>query len=532
MRLLLTLGIALLHAATTQAADSPRPNIVLMMVDDLGFSDFGCYGSEIETPNIDSLADGGLRFSQFYNTAKCHSSRVSLLTGLWCNQAGSAKLNRGVTLPEVLGKAGYSTAMVGKWHLDKQPTDRGFEKYFGHLSGATNFFTGDDSFRLNGKSWSEFDENFYTTDANIEYAKRFLSESLEQKPDQPFFLYVAHNAPHYPLHVRKEDYRKYENRYDVGWDEIRKQRRAKQIKLGLINPDWTPAPRPKNVPAWDQLSDEEKSWESRRMAAFAGMVDRVDQVTGDLIKFLKEHGVYENTLILLCSDNGACPFDRTRGREYEPWDPKSYWCYDTGWSSVGNTPFRLHKQNQHEGGISSPMIAHWPAGVTAEKGSITDQPAHLVDFMATVIDVAATEYPQSWPGIELEPLQGLSLTPIFKGETRQPHDEIYQQFSTNRAIRAGQWKLVSHRLGAWELYDMQTDRTEMNDLAKEKPEMVEKLAARWSKLAMLDRLSGENAAPVSDRPGPELKKDGRPESDGITLKNTLKNRQKKTTKKK
>ena len=510
MRPFLILTFIFAFVGTTQAAG--RPNIVLMMVDDLGFADFGCYGSEIETPHIDSLAADGLRFSQFYNTAKCHSSRVSLLTGLWCNQAGSETLDRAVTLPEVLGKAGYSTAMVGKWHLDKQPTDRGFEKYFGHLSGATNFFTGDDSFRLNGKPWADFDDDFYTTDANIDYAKRFVSEALEQKPDHPFFLYVAHNAPHYPLHVREQDYRKYEHRYDVGWDEIRRQRRAKQIELGVIDPAWTPAPRPKNVPAWDQLSDEDKSWESRRMAAFAGMVDRVDQVTGDLIAFLKARGIYDNTLILLCSDNGACPFDRTRGKEFEPWDPKSYWCYDTGWSSVGNTPFRLHKQNQHEGGISSPLIAHWPQGITADKGSITDQPAHLVDFMATVIDLAETKYPDSWPGIEeLEPLQGLSLAPIFKGETRKPHDEIYQQFSTNRAIRAGKWKLVSHQRAAWELYDMQTDRTEMHDLAAGHPDKVKDLAARWHKLARVDRLNAKNAAPVSDKAPPELKKDGRPE---------------------
>ncbi len=511
MRLLLILLSILAISPPLQAADSPRPNIVLMMVDDLGFSDFGCYGSEIETPNIDALAADGLRFSQFYNTAKCHSSRVSLLTGLWCNQAGSEKLNHGVTLAEVLGKAGYSTAMVGKWHLDKEPTDRGFEKYFGHLSGATNFFTGDDTFRLNGKPWSEFGEDFYTTDANIDYAKRFLGESMEKNPDQPFFLYVAHNAPHYPLHVRQADYRKYEGRYDVGWDKIRERRRAKQIELGLIDPDWTPASRPKNVPAWDQLSDDERSWESRRMTAFAGMVDRVDQVTGDLISFLKERGVYDNTLILLCSDNGACPFDRTRGKEFEPWDPKSYWCYDTGWSSVGNTPFRLHKQNQHEGGISSPLIAHWPVGITADQGSITDQPAHLVDFMATLIDVAGTEYPKSWPGIELEALQGLSLTPIFQGKTRKPHDEIYQQFADNRAIRAGDWKLVSQNGAAWELYDMQADRTEMHNLATEKPEVVADLAARWHKLAKLDRLSGKNVAPVSGSPAPELRKDGTPD---------------------
>ena len=322
------------------------------MVDDLGFSDFGCYGSEIETPNIDALAERGLRFSRFYNTAKCHSSRVSLLTGLWCDQAGGAKLNRGVTLPEVLGKAGYNTAMVGKWHLDKQPTDRGFEKYFGHLSGATNFFTGDNSFRLNGEVWNDFDEDFYTTDAWIKYGKQFVGEMLEEEGDDPFFLYIAHNAPHYPLHVREDDFRKYENRYTGGWDEVRQSRYAKQLELGLIPKEWEMSPRPVNVPAWEELSEESRKWESERMAAFAGMVDRVDQVTGDLIDFLKEKGVYENTLIMLCSDNGACPFDRTKGKEKRPWDPESYWCYDTGWSHVGNTPFRLHKQNQHEGGLS------------------------------------------------------------------------------------------------------------------------------------------------------------------------------------
>ncbi len=504
-------GLPVLAAARPDA----RPNIVLMMVDDLGFSDFGCYGSEIETPNIDALATGGLRFSRFYNTAKCHSSRVSLLTGLYCDQAGSVKLSRGVTIAEVLGKAGYSTAMVGKWHLKKEPTDRGFQKYFGHLSGATNFFKGDDTFRLNGKKWNDFGSDFYTTDANIEYAKKFLSEMLDKEGNPPFFLYVAHNAPHYPLQVREEDFRKYEHRYEEGWDSIRKARYAKQIETGIIPKEWALSPRPKNVPAWNELSEKEKKWESRRMAAYAGMVDRVDQVTGDLVKFLKKKGEFENTLFMICSDNGACPFDRTRGAEHEPWDPRSYWCYDTGWSHVGNTPFRLHKQNQHEGGISSPMIAHWPAGMKAKAGSITDQPAHLIDFMATCIDVAKTKYPGSWPNIELDPLQGKSLLPVFAGKTRGPHDFLYFHFSSNRAIRKGKWKVVTHRASQWELYNIEKDGTEMHNVAAENPEVTKELSELWHKTAKeLERLKGRQINPVSGKIPPELRKDGRPEGVG------------------
>lgn len=509
MRSLCLLSLLFLLTHSLPAAE--RPNIVLMMVDDLGYSDFGCYGSEIETPNIDSLAQNGLRFRNFFNTAKCHSSRVSLLTGLYCDQAGSESLSRGVTIAEVLGKAGYSTAMVGKWHLHKQPTDRGFQKYFGHLSGATNFFKGDNTFRLNGEKWDDFDDDFYTTDANIEWAQKFLAESLEKQPDQPFFLYIAHNAPHYPLHAREEDFRKYENRYDKGWDELRKARYQRQLEMGLIPQEWALAPRPANVPAWDSLPEQERRWEARRMAAFAAMVDRVDQTTGKLIAFLKEHGKFENTLIMICSDNGACPFDRTRGKEFEPWDPRSYWCYDTGWSHVGNTPFRLHKQNQHEGGISSPMIAHWPAGLKTKPGAITDQVGHLIDFMATCIDVAKTQYPKEWPNIDLEPLQGKSLAPVFEGKTREPHDFLYFHFAENRAIRKGTWKLVTHRASSWELYDIQKDGTELNNLANEHPDIVSELSKLWHETAVsVDRLKDKQVAPVSGKAPPLLLKDGRP----------------------
>lgn len=500
---------------SVQAAE--RPNIVIMMVDDLGFSDFGCYGSEIETPHIDSLAENGLRFSRFYNTAKCHSSRVSLLSGLYCDEAGSESLKHAATIPEVLRKAGYSTAMVGKWHLDREPTERGFEKYFGHLSGATNFFTGDNTFRLNGEPWNDFDENFYTTEVFIDYAGQFIGEALEESPEKPFFLYIAHNAPHYPLHVLEEDYRKYENRYSEGWDVVRERRYRKQLEMGLIPEAWELSPRPELVPSWEEMSEEDRKWDERRMAAFAGMVDRVDQTTGRLIGFLKARGVYENTLIMICSDNGACPFDRTTGAEFEPWDARSYWCYDTGWSHVGNTPFRLHKQNQHEGGISSPMIAHWPAGIKAESGSITDQPAHLIDFMATCLELGNAEYPDALTlpdgtEIEVDPLRGKSLVPVFAGQEREAHEFLYFKFNDNRAIRKGPWKLVTHRASQWELYDIEKDGTELNDLASEHPEIVEELSALWRETAVkVDRTSTKKARPVSGKTPPRLMKDGRPE---------------------
>lgn len=516
--MLRTLVILLFAAVSVAAAD--RPNIVIMMVDDLGFADFGCYGSEIETPNIDALAGNGLRFSQFHNTAKCHSSRVSLLTGLYCDQAGSEALNRAVTIPEVLREAGYATAMVGKWHLHKEPTDRGFDRYFGHLSGATNFFTGDDTFRLNGEPWSDFGDDFYTTEAFIDHAETFLDEMRAEAPEKPFFLYIAHNAPHYPLHVLEEDYRKYENRYAAGWDVVREARQKRQVEMGLIPAEWTPAPRPEKVPAWEAMTDEERDWDRRRMAAFAGMVDRVDQTTGRLVNKLEQMGVLDDTLILICSDNGACPFDRTKGAEYEPWDSRSYWCYDTGWSHVGNVPFRLHKQNQHEGGISSPLIAHWPAGISAEKGGIVDQPGHLIDFMATCLEIGGAEYPSEWKladgtEIAVDPLQGKSLVPIFAGETREPHDFLYFHFSTNRAIRKGKWKLVTHRASQWELYDIEADGTEMNNLAAEHPEVVEELAALWHETAeKVDRLKPSQTKPVSGKAPPLLRKDGTPAGAG------------------
>lgn len=495
--------------ATSLAADadlakvSPnRPNILLIMADDLGFADIGSYGSEIETPNLDSLAADGLRFTQFYNTAKCHSSRVSLLTGLYCDQAGGNKLNRGATIGEALSRNGYFTAMSGKWHLNKQPTDFGFERYWGHLSGAVNFFTGDDSFRLNGSDWT-VPKNlngrpFYTTHAITDFALDFLDEATSH--DNPFLLYVAFNAPHYPLQAPEEAVRKYDGRYDGGWDELRSDRHNRQIKSGLLPAKWKLSPRPKHIPAWDSLNKEEQQWEADRMEVFAAMVDVLDQNIGRLIDSLKEKGILDNTLVLFCSDNGACPFERTRGRYLKPWDPKSYWTYDASWAHAGNTPFRLYKQNQHEGGISSPFIVRWPEGLKTAPGSITDQPAHLIDFMATFLELSGATYPKQIGNRRIDPLQGKSLVPIFQGATRPPHETLYFHFGSDRALRQGPWKLVSAKLGKWELYNMDDDRTELDDLSGQNPKRVADMEAEWFRIAKdQERLKGRALAPVNDR---------------------------------
>ena len=503
MRFFLFLCLATLSLA------KPRPNIILIMADDLGFADLGCYGSEINTPNLDALAREGLRFTQFYTTAKCHSSRVSLLTGLYCDQAGGAKLNRGATIAEVLKPAGYHTMMVGKWHLSKTPHDFGFERYWGHLSGATNFFTGDDTFRLDGEKWPVPDtlngKPFYTTTANIDFATDFIDEHTvgiadEKKPIAPFFLYCAFNAPHYPLQAPKAEVQKYQGKYAEGWDVLRKRRHQKQIKTGLLPAKWKLSPRAAHIPAWDSLSAEQKQWEEDRMEVYAAMVDIVDQNIGRLIKHLKDKGLYDNTLIMFCSDNGACPFDRTRGKDLKPWDPKSYWCYDVGWASVGNTPFRLYKQNQHEGGISSPLIVHGPDSLLKTKpGSITRQPAHLIDIMATCLDVGKASYPKEIGSRQIDPLEGKSLLPIFKDLKRKPHDPLYFHYIRDRALRSGDWKIASAKLGRWELYNLAEDRTELNDLAAKRPDRVKAMAAQWQEIAKKkDRLPKGQLRPVKN----------------------------------
>ncbi len=481
-----------------EAKDGDRANVVVILVDDLGFSDLGCYGGEIQTPNLDRLASRGVRFSQFYNTAKCGPTRATLLTGLYYQEVGFRAMRNAMTLGEAMKRAGYFTAMSGKWHLDREPTDRGFDRYFGHLSGATNFFTGDNSFRLNGKRFKVPETGFYTTDAMTDYAVRFLDEA--KASGKPFLLYLAYNAPHYPLQAPKEEVEKYRGKYMCGWDEIRSRRHARQLEMGLFARPWELSPRPGDVPAWKDVDAEKKDVEDLRMATYAGMIDRVDQNVGRLMGHMDKLGVADNTLVLFLSDNGACPFQRSKRTHLPPWDPGSYWTYDQKWAHACNTPFRRYKQNQHEGGISTPLIAHWPDGITAEAGSVCHQPGHLIDIMATCLDLAGSDYPGRHGEQTLKPLRGKSLLPNLQGRRRDGHDTLYFQFANNRAVRRGRWKLVSARGGPWELYDVDVDRSELDDLADARPELAAELAKAW------DDWAGEVGA---RRPGRRKGKGGR-----------------------
>ncbi len=456
----------------SQAGPAAKPNVVLIMVDDMGFSDLGCYGGEIETPNLDKIASKGVRFTQFYNTAKCGPTRASLLTGCYHREVQEKKLTNCMTLAQAMKRAGYTTLMTGKWHLQSNPIRKGFDRYFGHLSGATNFFTGDNTFRLDEEKFDVPKEGFYTTDANTDYAIQFLDKAA--KKDDPFFLYIAYNAPHYPLQAPRAAIEKYRGRYMKGWDRLRKERYRRQLEMGLIKPEWKLSPRDEVVPAWDSLSEEQKQKEDLTMATFAAMIDVVDQNIGRLMAKIKDLGAADNTLFLFLSDNGGCPFQRTKN-DIPPWKPESFLTYHEGWAQVSNTPFRLYKQNQHEGGISTPLIAHWPGVI--EPDTKTDQPGHLIDIMATLLDITGTSYPNKFNGSKLRPLRGKSLLPIFEGRTRKPHDELFFEFGKYKAFRAGKWK-IAWRYGPWELYDVEADRTELNNLADKMPGKVKELAGR------------------------------------------------------
>ncbi|MCA1963099.1 MAG: arylsulfatase [Prosthecobacter sp.] len=484
-------------AFQTHAAEPSKPNILVILTDDLGFSDLGCYGSEIETPNLDRLAARGLRFTQFYNTAKCHSSRVSLLSGRWCRQAGDESLRRAVTIPEALAPAGYFTAMTGKWHLDKQPTDFGFQRYFGHLSGATDYYQGDKTFRLNGQPWTVPAQGFYTTVANVDYALRFLHEARSEM--KPWFLYIAFNAPHAPLQPLEADYKKYLGRYDAGWDKVRAARVAKQRQIGLFERDVEPCPRPDHIPAWETLSPERQRWEARRMAAYAAMIDRVDQELGRLFRDLEAKGEFDNTLILFFSDNGACPYDRRSiNPEAEPYAPGVRWSDSTGWAWARNSPFRYYKQNQFEGGIATPAIVHWPAGLKTPAGTRIHSPAHLVDVLPTLAEIAGAKIPDTWPGREPTPLAGISLKPILDGQPMRSRPPIHLLFSSDRGLRDGDWKLVSFQSQPWELYHLATDRTELRNVASQHPEIVERMVKQWHDMtANVLQAPAKERAPVA-----------------------------------
>ncbi len=483
----------------------------------MGFSDIGCYGSEIPTPNIDRLAAEGIRFTQFYNTGRCCPTRAALLTGLYPHQAGighmiddyakaaRAKLNspayttrlndRCVTIAELLGANGYETMMSGKWHVGSEreawPDRRGFHRSFTLVGGAMNYFgngiqhtDGEKvmQLQLNGEPWEPPTENFYATNAFTDHAVQFLTERKE--PQRPFFLYLAYNAPHWPLHALPEDVAKYRGKYRAGFGKLREARLAKQKAMKLF-PETTPVPpRDPQVKAWPALSAEEKDELDLRMAIYAAQMDCMDRNIGRVLETLRQLAVEQNTLVLFLSDNGGChelinrgPTDAAIGTR------ESYTSYRRGWAQVSNTPFHLYKHWTHEGGIAAPLIARWPAQIKAA-GSISSAVGHVMDLMATALDVAGLEYPRTFTGRPVTALQGISLLPAFRGEALERKEPLFWEHEGNRAVRSGKWKLVSRFPGDWELYDLEADRTETRNLAGEQPDFVKELAAQYDAWAL------------------------------------------------
>jgi len=480
------------------------------MADDMGYPDIGCFGSEIETPNLDRLAAGGLRFTRFYNAARCCPTRASLLTGLYPHQAGMGGMvsgkagreagayqgylnDRCVTIAEVLGRAGYATYMAGKWHVGEfrpvWPVDRGFDRYYGLISGGMNYFNirmGKRKnifrhFAIDGQPHRPPADGFYSTDAFTDHALKMLRE---HKAGRPFFLYLAYNAPHWPLHAPEEEIEKYLGKYMGGWAALRSERHQRMLQMGLIPETWRLSPQDPKAADWDRLDDAKKRRMDRKMAVYAAMIDRMDQNIGRVVELLKTTGRLENTLVFFLSDNGACHEGGTFGQNFRPdltgpiGTENSYHSYGISWSNASNTPLRRHKHWVHEGGISTPLVVHWPAGIKA-RGELRRQVGHVIDLMATCVDVAGAEYPRQFNERAVTPMEGVSLRPFFDEDRTSPRTLCWEHMQ-NRAIRDGNWKLVAARGGAWELYDMKVDPTELNDLVKAKSDVARDLAGKWA----------------------------------------------------
>jgi len=515
-------------AATT---DAPRPNIVLILADDLGYSDLGCYGSEIATPHLDRMAAEGLQMTQFYTTPRCCPTRAALLTGLYPQQAGIGNMmeDRGVTgyrgvlgrdcltLAEELRQADYHTLMVGKWHVahiyfdgkkqlnhesdepywdtkDGWPLQRGFEDYYGNIHGVCSYY---DPFSLvNGNTPIQAEgTNFYMTDAITEKAVADIRNYAGR--EKPFFLYVAYTAPHWPLQAPEADIARYRERYLAGWDAIRTNRYERQLELGIVDRKWPLTPRDPRVAPWEEVRD--KKWEANRMATYAAMVERLDAGVGRILGQLKQTGIDQNTLVIFLSDNGACDevvqpnwYDvpsRTRdGRTVKVGNgdhsvfagPEDVWqSYGPPWANVCDTPFRLYKHFTHEGGVATPFIARWPDQIKPARVE-SSQIGHVTDIMATFVEVSGATHPNRYQGHSVQPLEGLSLFPIFEGRTQERAKPIFWEHEGNRAVRLGRWKLVARNHQAWELYDMDADRTELSNLAASHPEKVKELTALYA----------------------------------------------------
>ena len=521
-----------------------RPNIIIILADDLGFSDLGCYGGEVKTPNLDYLAQNGIRYTQFYNTSRCCPTRASLLTGLYNHQAGIGKMTDAenepgyyghitentVTLAEVLKTAGYRTAMSGKWHvsntnvqktpqeqldwlnhrityetfspLEQYPTSRGFDKFFGNIWGVVDFY---DPFSLvsGTKPITSVPKGYYHTDAINDTAVTYIKAYASTK--EPFFLYVAETAPHWPLQAEPQDIAKYKDTYKVGWEAIRKARYDRMVKMGMIDPKQAKLP-----PRWnDKLTwanNPDTAWDALAMAVHAAMIDRMDQGIGRIINTLRETGQLDNTLIVFLSDNGASSenaanygpgFDRpseTRDgrkiiyatkKEALPGPQTTYASIGQRWANVSNTPFQYWKAESWEGGVHTPMIAFWPRGITAKKGSFNSHVGHVMDFMSTVLELSGATYPTAYKGHAIPATTGLSLVPSFSGQQNKGHQVLFNEHFGARYARAGDWKLVSGsgRDSTWRLYNLATDYAETVDLAAQYPDKVKRIDSLWRQWA-------------------------------------------------
>lgn len=491
----------LLCASATLQAEPPRPNIIFILVDDMGWSDIGCYGSEIHTPNIDKLAATGIRFTQMHNTSKCFPSRACLLTGVYAQQNGMSKkfekFTNAVTLGEVLRTAGYRTYAAGKHHSKESLYDRGFDRYYGLLDGANNQFNPGKQregeplpaqkkhyrvYNFNNRQVSPFtpeDKNFYTTDYFTKWAMEFLEQ--DQDSDKPFFLYLAYTSPHDNLQAWPRDIAKYEGVYKNGYTPIREARIQKMKALGLIPAD-TKVSDP-TYPEWNSLSDEEQKKEARRMAIYAAMIDSVDQNIGKLLAKVEELGQLDNTLILFAADNGASAENveiRLSKKFKGEMGTVGYWAsLGKNWANVCNTPFRKAKNSSYEGGICTPFIVHWPSRLKSA-GAITKFPCHFIDIMATLVDLTGADYPAEHNGESVTPMQGLSLLPVFRNPSApaQRDKPIYWQWAKGKAVRDGDWKLVAEG-SKWELFNLKEDPAETKDLTRAHPEKADELRGMY-----------------------------------------------------
>lgn len=530
-----------LHAETE--GNARRPNIIVIMSDDMGYSDLGCYGGEIDTPNLDKLAAGGLRYTQFYNTGRCCPTRASLLTGLYAHQAGIGEMTdkdsgkpgyRGdlsfnaVTLAEVMKSAGYRTYMAGKWHVTNQlkpdgnkdnwPRQRGFDRFYGTIIGAGSLF---DPWTLTRENDAITPDNdplykpgqYYYTNAISDNAVMFIDDHRKAHADEPFFMYMAYTAAHWPMHALPEDIAKYKGRYDDGYEATRKARYGRLKELGIIRDEWELSGEPQQ---WKDVPEDRRAWELRCMEVYAAMVDRMDQGIGKLVADLDANGQLDNTLILFLQDNGGCAENRGRsplknaltgivpmgkdelqtkmvpdrsreglpvltGPGVMPGPSETYIAYGESWANVSNTPFRYYKSNNHEGGVATPLIAHWPKGISASNGLRT-RIGHLIDIMPTCVELAGADYPKTFKDHDIMPMEGASLVGSFAKDGQVDRTIMWEHFGS-RAIRQGKWKLVSLPRKPWELYDMDADRSEMHDLSAEESAKAKALAELWEKEA-------------------------------------------------